>query len=81
MDKIAKILQKMTAKERKALLMVLLQIKNAHSKVPGIIKLTHRKDHFRVRVGNYRIIFHISKNTFEVIRISIRNENTYKNLQ
>lgn len=76
MDKIEKILQKMTEKEREALLMVFLQIKNDHTKVPGIIKLTSHKDLFRVRVGNYRIIFRIYKDTYEVIRISKRNEHT-----
>ena len=80
MDKIKKFLLKLSAKEREAMLLVLLQIKIDFSKIPGVIKMKDKKDFYRVRVGNYRIIFKKTLAGFEVMRITSRNEKTYKNL-
>jgi mRNA-degrading endonuclease RelE of RelBE toxin-antitoxin system len=83
MDKIKKLLAKLNAKELRAILLVMQQIQLDHSKVPGIKKLKGHSDLYRVRVGKYRIIFKIDEaasNAGEIVRITKRNEDSYKDL-
>ena len=80
MDKIEKFLNSLMPKEREAILLVLLNIKKDFRKIPGIMKLGGYKDLYRVRVGRYRIIFRIGQTASEVIKITKRDEQTYKNL-
>ncbi|HVW66130.1 MAG TPA: hypothetical protein VHA78_00180 [Candidatus Peribacteraceae bacterium] len=82
MDKIIKLLRRMNAKERDAMLLLMEQIKRDHTKVPGVKALQNMEGMFRVRIGQYRIIFVIDKKTkkAEIRRISRRNEKTYKDL-
>lgn len=42
-------------------------------------KLHSNEDIFRVRVGNYRIIYHDDGEIITFIDVVRRNENTYKN--
>jgi len=80
MDKITKFLNSLNDKEREAVLLVLLNIKKDFRKIPGIVKLSGYQDLYRVRVGRYRIILRISQNASEVIEITKRDEQTYKDL-
>lgn len=80
MDKIEKFLRSLRKKEYEAILLVLLQVQKDFRKVPGIIKLTGTKNLYRVRVGNYRIIFKIEDKITKVIRITKRDDQTYKDL-
>ena len=80
MDKIAKFLKILNQKEKEAVLLVMLQIKKDFTKIPGFSKLIGYKNLFRIRVGRYRLIFKITKKETEIVRITKRDENTYKNL-
>ncbi len=82
MDKIEKFLRSLALKEQEALLLMMEQLKNDYTKIPGITSLKGMKGWFRVRLGSYRIIFCIdpkTKNT-EIKRVTRRNEKTYKDL-
>ena len=80
MDKIEKFFHKLSKKEQEAMLLLLQQISSDYTKIPGLLKLQGHNHLYRVRMGNYRIIFKIIGNKKEIIRISKRNEKTYKNL-
>lgn len=62
------------------MLLLLEQIKEDYSKIPGLIKLKGHQDLYRVRLGNYRIIFKTASKPIEIVRISRRNSQTYENL-
>jgi|GEM_PF-463154 len=96
MDKIEKLLRKLSAKEQEAMLLLMQQIKHDFRKIPGIEALRGLKGWFRVRVGHYRIIFMVHPATkdptsphntglrgarVEIRRITRRNEATYKHLE
>jgi len=70
MDKIEKLFRALTKKEQEAMLLLLQQIKTDHSKIPGIIKLKGYRNLYRVRLGDYRIIFKTTPENIEVVRIS-----------
>ena len=81
MNEIEKMLRKMNKKERQAMLLLMLQVKKNPKKVPGIKKLAGKYGLFRVRLGKYRLIFRISRKNADIVRISKRNEGTYRGLQ
>ncbi|MFC1810408.1 type II toxin-antitoxin system RelE/ParE family toxin [Patescibacteria group bacterium] len=78
MDKIKKFLKKLTKKEKEAFMLLMCQLKKNYKKVPDIKKMTSKKQCYRVRLGKYRIIFIKKKNEIEIIRITKRDERTYK---
>lgn len=82
MDKIKKILRMLSRKEHEAMLLLMLQIERDYRKIPGLEPLQGIKGMFRVRIGNYRIIFSVHSKTkkTKLERISRRNEKTYKGL-
>lgn len=80
MDKIAKLLKQLSKKERAAFLLLIQQVQTDYTKVVGLRKLAGHKDLYRARIGQYRLIFRISSEKIELIRISRRDENTYKGL-
>lgn len=80
MDDLQKYFQKLSAQEYEALMLVYLQLKKDHTKVPGIVKLTGFKTLFRVRVGRMRIIFSVTKGQVAILRLTNRNENTNKTI-
>ena len=82
MDKLEKKLRKMKKKERLAILLLMMQIKKNYKKVPGLQAIKGVKDTYRVRMGNYRIIFKKNSSTqkIEIIGLRRRNESTYKDL-
>lgn len=81
MNAIEKLLRKLRSKERDAMLLLMYQLKLDYKAVPGIQALVGKKNHYRVRIGNYRIIFTATDNgETEIIRVTKRNEKTYKDL-
>lgn len=80
-DKIAKLLAKLPKKDLIRLKVVISKIVMSQYDGLDIKVLTGNKNIYRVRVGNYRIIFRvISKEDTEIIAIARRNEKTYKDL-
>ena len=77
MDKIAKLLKKINAKER-AELLALIERLVANDRTLPVIKLKNT-DFYRLRYKNFRIIFH-KDGEVVIDSIKMRNENTYKNL-
>ncbi len=77
MNKIEKLLRKISKKDREALLCVieeLLTEKDIQHLKP--IKL-ETLELYRIRKGNFRIIFHKENGMIVIDSIKIRNENTY----
>lgn len=82
MDKIQKQLQKMGAKEQEAYALLLEQLQKDYRKIPGCIALKGKKGMYRVRIGQFRVIFVIEKGRQpEILRLTKRDENTYKGLR
>jgi len=79
-DKIAKLLAKLPPKQLAIIKAVLEQILNGNYDGLDIKMLKGQKDIFRVRVGNYRIIFKIVDKQPRVLAIAQRNEKTYRDL-
>lgn len=81
MDKIDKVLQKLSGKERKRIKEVLKRLENKNFEGLQIKKLKGYNDIFRVRKGNIRIIYRISKaNDVFVLAIERRSEKTYRDI-
>jgi mRNA-degrading endonuclease RelE of RelBE toxin-antitoxin system len=79
MDKIKKVLEKLTAKERKKIKGILIEIKNHRFKGLDIKKLKGRDDIFRVRKGQIRVVYRIDeKGGVFILTIERRNDTTYK---
>lgn len=79
MDKITKALQKLLAKERHQVKTILLRLLTGETAGLDIKKLRDRKDIFRIRVGNMRIIYRTDpKEKIVVLAIARRNKKTYK---
>jgi len=79
-DKIKKIFQKMSPKEKLTVKLVVQQAYLDHNKVPNLKKLNGYKDLYRIRVGRFRIILKISKKLVKITQIKKRDDNTYKNI-
>jgi len=80
MDKIEKILRKLTKKERDFLYKKIFDLQSKKVDNLNIIKIKN-SDFFRLRAGNFRIIFYYKDKKFILIDIKIRNDNTYKNIK
>jgi len=78
MDKIDKILNKLSAKEKSKLKEILLQIDRGNFHDLDLKKLKARKDVFRVRKGNIRIIFRKTNQTIKILTVERRDSKTYK---
>ncbi|HLD27356.1 MAG TPA: hypothetical protein VJB39_00715 [Patescibacteria group bacterium] len=79
MDKIAKLLRKISKKDRFKLLHLLELLVSGNLKNPQVSKITNT-DFFRLRSGNYRIIFHHQEKKIIIDGIKLRNKDTYKGL-
>lgn len=80
-DKIAKLLAKLPKKDLVKLKAVIAKIILLEYEGLDIKSLKGQHNIFRVRIGNYRIIFKIEPGAeTEIISISRRNEKTYKDL-
>lgn len=81
MDKIAKALKKLIDKEREAVELILLKVKNNSLAGLDVKKLKGREDIFRVRKGKVRVIFQENNDdTIRVISVERRSDKTYKNI-
>lgn len=80
-DKITKLLNKLPPKQLRIILSVLQQIASNDMKSLDVKTLKGYPDLYRVRVGDYRIIFKLQADKKpRVIYIAKRNEKTYKGL-
>ena len=78
MNKIEKLLRKISKKDREGLLELLDKLLNNNKKVKYIkIKNT---DFFRLKYKQFRIIFHKEGKNIIIDSIKMRNKNTYRNL-
>jgi mRNA interferase RelE/StbE len=57
----------------------ILNLKN-FPEVDNIKKLKLFQDLFRLRSGNYRVVFKVENDVIKITHIRLRNEKTYKNL-
>lgn len=78
MNKIEKLFNKILKRDKEILLLILEEIitgKDISHLKP--IKLSEL-ELYRIRKGNFRIIFHKENNEVVIDSIKLRNENTYK---
>ena len=80
MDKVEKQLRKIPAKERVRVMGVMEKIFRRDFSGLNRKQLTGFKGIFRVRVGNYRIIYFDNGETIEFESVSRKNETTYNDL-
>lgn len=80
MNRIEKFLRKLRKKEQEAVLLIMMQLKKDFRAVPNLKPLVDRKGWYRVRVGNYRLIFTVEQGQVEIKRITKRDDQTYRNL-
>ncbi|MCH7605281.1 type II toxin-antitoxin system RelE/ParE family toxin [Patescibacteria group bacterium] len=80
MDKISKALKRLSPKEQKRIKELLLKIKKGDLVGLDLKKLQGRKDIFRVRRGDLRIIFQKKSKNITILAIERRSEDTYKKL-
>ncbi|TSC68842.1 MAG: hypothetical protein G01um101470_1110 [Parcubacteria group bacterium Gr01-1014_70] len=79
MDKIEKALEKLTKKERERVKQILEKLKSGNTQGLDIKKLKERRDIFRVRTGNIRIMYRTGNSgVIFVLAIDRRKEDTYK---
>lgn len=78
MDKIEKELKKLSAKERTWIKEILEKIERHDMRGLEVKKLKTRKDIFRVRKGNVRIIYRDNNGSISILAIERRSDNTYK---
>ncbi len=79
MDKIAKLLKKLSQKERERLEEVLTLLLSKDTSSLDIKKLKGVEDIYRVRAGELRVIFQKQGKEIRILEISRRDESTYKN--
>jgi mRNA interferase RelE/StbE len=77
MDKLEKLLKKLSAKERDHLEQVLALLLSGDTASLDIKKLKGVDDVYRVRVGTLRIIFQKQKKEIRILEVSRRDESTY----
>ncbi|MFH1643253.1 MAG: hypothetical protein ABH967_01290 [Patescibacteria group bacterium] len=78
MDKIDKALNKLKQKEKAKLKNLLLKIDRGELEGLDIKKLRDKKDIFRVRQGDMRIIIHKVDNSTKILSLERRTSKTYK---
>jgi mRNA-degrading endonuclease RelE of RelBE toxin-antitoxin system len=77
-DKISKELAKYTAKERKLVKDVLVQLRSGDTKGLNITKLKGHADIFRLRKGKIRIVYKQDNTAIKILAIEKRSEKTYR---
>ncbi len=78
MDKIKKALEKLNAKDRFSIKNVLERLSVGDARGLDIKKLKGREDIFRVRKGDFRIIYRLHDESIFILAIERRSDNTYK---
>jgi mRNA-degrading endonuclease RelE of RelBE toxin-antitoxin system len=77
MNKLEKLLRKISKHDRDELLCVIEQLMTSNHRSLDILKLKD-SDMYRVRSGRYRILFHYEHKEVVVDSIRLRNKKTYK---
>lgn len=80
MDKIVKLLRKIRAKDHKAINETLARIFLRSLDGLDVKKLSGFKNLYRVRVGQYRIIYEDDGSDIWIYSVKRRDESTYKDL-
>jgi len=78
MDKIEKALNKLGAKGKQKLKNILLQIERDDFRNLDLKKLKGRKDIFRIRKGDIRIIIYKTDDSIRILSIEHRSSKTYR---
>ncbi len=78
MDKIEKALNKLGFKERQKLKSILLRIERNNFRNLDLKKLKGRKDIFRIRKGDMRIIIYKTDDSIKILSIEHRSSKIYK---
>jgi len=78
MDKIEKALNRLGSKGRQKLKGILLQIKRDDFRNLDLKKLKGRKDIFRIRKGDMRIIIYKTNDSIKILSIERRSSKTYR---
>ena len=79
MDKIQKVLARLSVQEQGCVKEILLKLNSGNSKELHIQKLKGHTDIYRVRKGDIRIIFRKTVVDIFVLAIERRSEKTYRN--
>ena len=77
MDKLAKALAKMPVKDCAKINQIIIRIKNNDYSGLDFKKLSGHNDIFRVRWGDWRIIFSLANNETVILAVEKRSDNTY----
>lgn len=77
MDPIGKLLKKLTERERAQIKQVLIRLYAGRFQGLDIKKLKSREDIFRVRKGNFRILYQLVGGDVFILAIERRREDTY----
>ena len=77
-DKIQKILDKLSSREKEAIDLVLKKIKKQDFSGLDVKKLKGQESIFRIRKGSLRVIYRLDGSKIVVLAIQRRSENTYK---
>lgn len=77
MDKLGKVLQKLSDKERSTLKELLARLHDGTTRGLDIAKLKGYSDIFRLRKGKLRVIFRMTGESIFLLKIDRRSETTY----
>jgi len=80
MNELIKFLKKSPKSQRILVLKIIEQIKNGDLKNLKIIKIKNSHNLYRVKKGRIRIIIEKIKENFIVKKVTLRDENTYRNI-
>ena len=78
MDKIGKVLQKLTSKEKFLIKEIIKALQSERFDNLDIKKLKGYDDVFRVRRGKIRIVYRLKRKDLIIVRIDRRSKKTYK---
>ena len=81
MDKISKLLKKLSLRERKETKNILLKVNKGDLINLDVKKLKGKRDIFRIRKGDLRVIFYKINNSIRVLAIERKSSKTYGNYQ
>ncbi|MEK7645186.1 MAG: hypothetical protein AAB391_02620 [Patescibacteria group bacterium] len=77
MHKIDKFLAKLEEKQRGRILLIIAQIKSRNFVGLDLKKLKGGLDIYRVRSGQYRILFHLTNDDIFLLDVTNRDDTTY----
>lgn len=77
-DPIVKAFQKLSPKQQLVFKRLFLDIKNRAIDSYDVKQLKGHKNIFRIRKGEYRVIFLMDKENIDILALEKRNEKTYR---